>query len=320
MTAQKPTQQSQKTEIAQGKSWEQIFFKLFGYKIEELFRKDKKYNLILKSIGLKKTVPEYVTESLSIAVLIGAAMSIMLTLITVLALYVTLHQLLILYAIPILLILYFILGVFAIMGIYYIIPYFKYSARGAALEKEYPFVMRYLEALSTTGVPPVIMFEILAKSQVYTESAKEAQKVVALCNSGYDIITSLIKVSEMTPSPRFRQFFVSLASTIQAGGSLEIFFNTEAQKAQKMLEMQYKQFEGIMGMAVQMIVMVVVVMPLLLFSVLLPLKMFQSMKGVKKLISMPTTIDPKLVILAVTFLVVPMITIMFMFIIKSKAP
>jgi hypothetical protein len=161
---------------------------------------------------------------------------------------------------------------------------------------------------------------MLSETRVYAETAKEARRIAALVDSGYDIIAALLKAADYCPSELYKRFYISLASTIQAGGNLEMFFKIEAERAQKLIEIRYQEFEGIMQLVVQMLIMIVIVFPLLTFSVMLPIKMFQNIPEIQQFIHLQLPVDPGIIILAITYLITPMVVFMFILLIKSKAP
>ncbi|NPA86320.1 MAG: hypothetical protein GXO42_02915 [bacterium] len=305
----------------ESRSWEEFFYRLVGRRFEKLFEKNKKFKIALRAAYIQKTPGQYFAEAFSKAVLLGVALGVNLAFLFSFLYYITTKNA---YLVPLLFLTlavpFTILGTLAILVLYYINPFLAASSRKERLNKEYPFVMRYLEALSATGLPPAALFQMLAESKVYPESAKEARRITAMLNSGYDIITALLRAAEYCPSPMYRRFYISLASTIQAGGSLEMFFKLEAERAQKLIELRYKDFENTLALVVQMLIMVVIVFPLLTFSVMLPIKMFQNVPAVQQFLKLSLPIDPGMLILFMSYVLTPMMIALFVVLIRSSAP
>ncbi len=94
------------------------------------------------------------------------------------------------------------------------------------INQELPFLVIYMSAISTSGIEPSKLFDILVKSKDYPYTRREIKKLTNYVNFyGYDLVTALKAVAKNCPSERLAQLFDGFSTTITSGGALTEFLN-----------------------------------------------------------------------------------------------
>jgi flagellar protein FlaJ len=116
--------------------------------------------------------------------------------------------------------------------LYYLYPLTLSKKRKSDIETNLPFALNHMAAIAGSGVPPRVMFKVISIFKEYGEVSKEANKITRNVEVfGMDEITSIKEVASKSPSPFFKDFLQGILTTIQTGGSLNIFLKEEAEKA-----------------------------------------------------------------------------------------
>ena len=125
----------------------------------------------------------------------------------------------------------FIAGVMIfIMGIFY--PYQKVSSRNRNIETNLPFALSHMGAIASSGVPPTAIFKLLADFKEYEVLAEEMEKIVRNIDVfGLDPVSAMREVAKRTPSAKFKQLLLGVASTIEGGGNLKTYLRETGQQS-----------------------------------------------------------------------------------------
>lgn len=116
--------------------------------------------------------------------------------------------------------------------IFYVYPFMKIRERRRKTTTNLPFAINHMSAVSTSGVPPARMFELIAESGEYEEVGVEVKKVVDFTNIfGYDLLTAIKAVASTTPSLPLKKFLEGMVSTIETGGDLVSYLRQQADEA-----------------------------------------------------------------------------------------
>ncbi len=116
--------------------------------------------------------------------------------------------------------------------IFYVYPFMKIRERRRKTTTNLPFAINHMSAVSTSGVPPARMFELISASGEYEEVGVEVKKIVDFTNIfGYDLLTAIKAVASTTPSLPFKKFLEGMVSTIETGGDLVSYLRQQADEA-----------------------------------------------------------------------------------------
>ncbi len=121
------------------------------------------------------------------------------------------------------------LFVFMVM---YFRPSWRATHRARDINRNLPFALNHMSAVSGSGVPPSTMFQLLVNFDEYGEIASEAEKIVTRVDAfGEDVSTAIRDVAEHTPSDDLRDIFYGMVSTSETGGSLEDYLSERSERA-----------------------------------------------------------------------------------------
>ena len=128
-------------------------------------------------------------------------------------------------------------------GVFYVYPFIKIKDRRRNTVTNLPFAINHVASVSSSGVPPARMFELIAQEPEYGEVSIEIKKIVDLINVfGYDILTAMRSVASTTPSPVFKEFLEGMVSTIDTGCDLDSYLSQKAEEAQLHYQLERQKY------------------------------------------------------------------------------
>jgi len=121
---------------------------------------------------------------------------------------------------------------FIVLTIFHSYPYRVLSNRKSSIEANLPFAINHMAAIAASGVPPLIIFRLVAEVEEYGKLADEIRLILRNATAfGMDLITAVKQVAERTPSEQFKEFLYSFISTIETGGDLKRFLVEASREA-----------------------------------------------------------------------------------------
>ncbi len=117
-----------------------------------------------------------------------------------------------------------------IFGIFY--PAQRVAHRKKDIETNLPFAVAHMGSVAASGIPPSVIFKMLAKFKEYGVLADEFGKIVRNMETfGMDPMSAMREVSKRTPSEKFRQLLLGFVSTIEGGGDLKLYLKNAGEQA-----------------------------------------------------------------------------------------
>ncbi len=117
-----------------------------------------------------------------------------------------------------------------IMFIFY--PYNKMSERKKSIETNLPFVLTHMSAIAESGVPPYVVFRLIAEFEEYGEVSTEMKKIVRNIDTfGVNPLKSVKEVAERTPSDKLKQILLGFVTTTESGGDVKVYLKNAGQSA-----------------------------------------------------------------------------------------
>jgi flagellar protein FlaJ len=111
-------------------------------------------------------------------------------------------------------------------------PYHLLASKRINIETNMPFAISHMAAISSSGVPPFVIFKLISDVKEYGEITNECKRIVKNIEFfGMDIISAVKNVADRTPSVEFRQFLDGVVANIQTGGDLRRYFDTSGKQA-----------------------------------------------------------------------------------------
>jgi len=125
----------------------------------------------------------------------------------------------ILFAVPV--------GTFLFMYFY---PALEERASSIKIDQELPFATIHMAAISGSMIDPTKIFDIIISTKEYPYLEKEFKRLINEINIyGYNLVTALKNVAYNSPSKKLSELLTGLATTINSGGSLPVFFEKRAE-------------------------------------------------------------------------------------------
>jgi len=117
-----------------------------------------------------------------------------------------------------------------ILGIFY--PYQKVMSRSRDINTSLPFAISQMGAIASSGVPPTAIFKLLSEFKEYDVLAEEMEKITRNVEVfGLDPMTSIREIAKRTPSEKFKQLLLGIASTIEGGGNLKTYLKNAGEQS-----------------------------------------------------------------------------------------
>lgn len=115
---------------------------------------------------------------------------------------------------------------------FYTYPFYISNERRRNIDVNLPFATNHMAAVSSSGVPPIVMFRLLTEFAEYGEISNDSRKIIRNVDVfGQDMITSIKSVAEKNPSKGFQELLYSITNTIETGGDLKKNLKDRAEKA-----------------------------------------------------------------------------------------
>src|SRR3989344_1217750 len=126
---------------------------------------------------------------------------------------------------------------------FYLYPILKTKDRVRSIRTNLPFAINHLAAVSASGIPPNIMFKLIAQTDEYGEICEESRKIDQLITIfGYDLLNAIKSIASTTPSKFFKEFLESMASTVESGGDLQKYLEEKSKEAMIDYELERQKY------------------------------------------------------------------------------
>jgi len=195
---------------------------------------------------------------------------------------------------------------------FYVYPIYRADNFKRNIETELPFTTGYMAILAGAGVSPERMLRSLAQMDVSLAVSKEAKTITRDVELfGYDIISALEASSKRTPSERFRELLEGFIATIHSGGSLAKYFSERSRQYMKLEKIAMRRLSDTLGVLSEFYVTLLVAGPLMLVVMLAVMAMLGGGSGL---------FNPHLLLYLLTYLGIPLGSIIFLILIDAVFP
>jgi len=159
----------------------------------------------------------------------------------------------------------------------YIYPGLKASGRKAPIDKNLPYITNFLTLLSSSNVPPSIIFESMAKIDSLKEVRLEFSNIIRdIGLFGNDLMSSIVANAKLTPNDTLGEILEGYVATVRTGGNpteyLKITTENVTKERMGKLDMM---LESLSAMA-EIYIMMLVAAPLLFIVLFVTLGMIGS--------------------------------------------
>lgn len=160
---------------------------------------------------------------------------------------------------------------------YLAIVYYPSTEQGGVstqIERELPFAVIHMSAISGSGIEPSNIFKIIAESKEYPALSKEMRKIINQMNVyGYDLVGSLNVVAQNTPSQKLSDLLAGLSATITSGGELSTFFSKRAETLLLDYRLEREKFTKSAETFMDLYITLVIAAPMILLLVIIMLQL-----------------------------------------------
>ncbi|MFH1212443.1 MAG: type II secretion system F family protein [Candidatus Woesearchaeota archaeon] len=189
-------------------------------------------------------------------------------------------------------------------------PKFIIREKSNSIQKTLPFAGIYLSAIASSGLPTYKIFEIFSKFDEYGEVSKEAKNIVNDMSAfGLSIKESLKKAVERTPSKELKELFWSILSVLESGGDLVILLNQKSIGFLNDYKRKLEEFSRSLTIYLE-VYLTALVLGTIFFTILTSL-----MSGIGT-----TQTSIILIQFMLIFIFIPLISFLFIILIKSSSP
>jgi flagellar protein FlaJ len=156
----------------------------------------------------------------------------------------------------------------AALMVMYLYPGLKASGRRGPIDKNLPYIASFLTLLSSSNVPPSVIFDSVATIDTLKEAHLEFNNIIRdIQIFGNDLLTSIMDNAKLTPNDQLRELLIGYVATIKTGGSPTEYLKITSEKiTRERIGKLDMMLESLSAMA-EIYIMMLVAAPLL-FAVL----------------------------------------------------
>ena len=159
----------------------------------------------------------------------------------------------------------------------YSYPGMKASNRKNPIESNLPYISNFLTLLSSSNVPPSVVFRSVARIDTLVEVRQEFSNIVRDIEVfGHDLMTAILENAKNCPNERLRELLIGYVATVRTGGNpteyLKVANENITKERMSRLDMMLESLSAI----AEIYIMVLVAMPLLFVVLFATLGMIGS--------------------------------------------
>jgi flagellar protein FlaJ len=159
----------------------------------------------------------------------------------------------------------------------YLYPGMKASGRRGPIDRNLPYVSNFLTLLSSSNVPPSVIFESMAKIDALKEVRLEFSNIIRDVGVfGGDLLSSIVQNAKLTPNDKLGEILEGYVATVRTGGNPTEYLKITTENVTKdrigKLDMM---LESLAAMA-EIYIMMLVAAPLLFIVLFVTLGMIGS--------------------------------------------
>lgn len=271
-------------------------FRLFGRLAPSFLKNVIEFKDYLEKAKIKIYPETYVSLMLFTAVL-----TIPIPIISILVLY--LYGFLpIIFLVP--------LPIYIMIG-FMLMPMSTAGERASNLEREMPFVSAYISVMASGGIAPYTSFKRLAQVELMPAMKVEAREIIKDVEIfGIDPLTAIQNAAKKNPLDIFKDFLSGYSATVIIGGDIGHFLERKAEDIFKARALRVRAAAERLGMLLETFIIVNVMMSLC----------FYIMFSVQNIGVGGGSGGDVSTILLYTFVLSPMLSIMFVYMAHSMQP
>lgn len=200
---------------------------------------------------------------------------------------------------------------FYVMIGFLLVPMSRAGERASNLEREMPFATAYISVMASGGIAPYTSFKRLAQVELMPAMKVEAREIIKDVEIfGIDPLTAIQNAAKKNPLDIFKDFLSGYSSTVIIGGDIGHFLERKAEDIFKARALRVRAAAERLGMLLETFIIVNVMMSLC----------FYIMFSVQNIGVGGGSGGDVSTILLYTFVLSPMLSIMFVYLAHSMQP
>lgn len=194
----------------------------------------------------------------------------------------------------------------------YFYPFSKVKARRKNINTNLSFALDNMAAISSSGVPPIVMFRLISQAEEYGDVSEEIEKVVDYTDVfGYDLLTAIRIVSNTTPNPALKEVFEGFVTTIESGGKLDSYLKEEAKEATLAYQLKRRRYTETVATYSDIYTGLLIAAPLFFVATITLMSMLGGAVG---------GVDSAKIIVLGTYVVIPLLNTLFLVFLEITQP
>ena len=264
-------------------TYSKISYKIFKNKASDIAANNKTLDIALEQahIGVR---PEVFISVAFMNALVGAIVGLLVAIILNLILFPAMATGVNPIEIPpIIGIVMWVLPIIIPIAAYFItfsLPTNQLKTRAKNIDKNLPYAVNYMAAMSSANVSPTVIFRGLSRQEIYGEVKNEAAMIARDIDMfGKDLLKALHRAMVRCPSNKFQEFLQGIITTSTSGGSLKVYFMTKGDQFMKENRVDQLSTMETLGVMAESFVTVVVAAPLFLLIMMAVMAMMGGAGG-----------------------------------------
>lgn len=248
-------------------------YRYFGKRIERLYPQFKDVHVQLKKSGMRVTFKAYISFMIFASIIAFVATIVISPIVLPLIMgfgFLSVANIL-------LSLMFAGLASVITLIVLYLYPGMKASNRKIPIENNLPYISSFLTLLSSSNVPPSVIFRSVARIDTLSEVKQEFSNIVRDVEVfGKDLMNSILDNAYYTPNEKLREMLKGYVATVRTGGNPTEYLriSTENITRERMGKLDI-MLESLSAIA-EIYILVLVAMPLLFVVLLATLGMIGS--------------------------------------------
>lgn len=202
--------------------------------------------------------------------------------------------------------------VLIVFFIFYTYPSMAAGRRKKDIESSIPFATTYMATIANSGAPPITMFKVISQFEEYGEVSKEAEKIYRDVEAfGMDLVGAIRKTADRTPSEELKELLWGLDTVLTSGGNVGDFLHEKSRLFIAEYGRKLQQYSRTLSLLIE-VYLTLILVGSVFFIIITALMSVLGGGGMGAYLFF--------IQFLVIFVVLPFMSIGFIFLIKSIAP
>jgi flagellar protein FlaJ len=195
--------------------------------------------------------------------------------------------------------------------IFYTYPSVSAGRRKKNIDASLSFATTYMATIASSGAPPITMFKVLAEFEEYGEISKEAAKIYRDVEAfGMELVAAIRKTAKRTPSEELKELLWGLETILTSGSNVGNYLHEKSRLFIADYRRRLEKYSRTLSMLIEVYLTVVLIGSIF----------FIIMTALMSIIGGGSNVVMLFLQFLVIFLILPFVSIGFIFLVKSISP